>query len=124
MKRYGRQPRPSPLVSLLPLHHQSATSICNGVSSRPAMSSSRSPRGRYNVHAISLQPSSPLKWLPGGFDIPTQTPQNASSHINYSFLFSFRFLSHKEIVSVHIRENYACRAFIFEVVTQFHDINE
>jgi hypothetical protein len=71
----------------LPLCHQSTTSICNGVSSRAAMSSAPSPRGHYNVHPISLHPSSPLKWLPGGFDIPTQTPQNVSSHIKYFFIF-------------------------------------
>jgi len=76
---------PVPLVSLLPLRHQSATSICNGVSSRPAMSSTSYPRAHYNGHPISLQPSAPLKWLAGGFDIPTQNPRNASSHTIHFF---------------------------------------
>ena len=80
---------PVPLVSLLPLRHQSATSICNGVSSGPAMSSTSYPRAHYNSHPISLQPSAPLKWLAGGFDIPTQTPRNASSHTIH-FFFPFR----------------------------------
>jgi hypothetical protein len=34
-----------------------------------------------------------LKWLPGGFDIPTQTPRNASSHIIYFLSFRSVFSS-------------------------------
>jgi hypothetical protein len=47
-----------------------------------------SRRGRYNVHSISLRPSSHLKWLFGGFDIPTQTCQNVSASIKYLFSLS------------------------------------
>ena len=92
---------PVPLVSLLPLRHQSATSICNGVSSRPAMSSTSYPRAHYNGHPISLQPSGPLKWLAGGFDIPTQTLRNASSHYNPLF-FPLPFCVQFLLLSVRI----------------------
>jgi hypothetical protein len=97
---------PLPLVSLFPLRHQSATSICNGVSSRPAMSSTLSRRGRYNVHSISLRPSSLLKWLLGGFHIPTQTCQNVSTGINYFFFLSVSFP-----LSVHTWRGFACADF-------------